>query len=243
MGEKIRLDKFVSGQLQLSRTDAKKLIKSGSITVNGNTVNRPEQSIDTDNDEVCNDGSPVYFKKHIYIMLYKPKGVVSASDSPNDTTVVDIIPDSLKRRGLFPAGRLDKNTTGFVLVTDDGEFAHNILSPSHHVSKEYTVTASCPLTEDALVTFASGVTLSDGITKPAEIEFIGIDTLSHPMYKVILTEGRYHQIKRMFSSLGSEVIELKREAIGALRLDENLSEGECRELTDEELSLIRQKNI
>ena len=243
MGEKIRLDKFVSGQLQVSRTDAKKLIKSGSISVNGITVNRPECSIDTDRDSVCKDGHPVSFKKHIYIMLNKPKGVVSASNSPDDKTVVDLVPDELKRKGLFPAGRLDKNTTGFVLITDDGEFAHSILSPSHHVSKEYTVTASVRLTDASLETFAKGVTLSDGMTKPAEIEFLGTDNSSHPLYKVILKEGRYHQIKRMFLSLSSEVIELRREAIGALRLDKNLSEGECREITDAELSLIKQKTI
>ncbi len=243
MGEKIRLDKFVSGQLQVSRTDAKKLIKSGSITVNGITVNRPECSIDTDKDSVCKDGHPVSFKKHIYIMLNKPKGVVSASNSPDDKTVIDLVSDELKRKGLFPAGRLDKNTTGFVLITDDGEFAHSILSPSHHVSKEYTVTASVKLSVASLETFAKGVLLSDGITKPAEIEFLGTDNSSRPLYKVILKEGRYHQIKRMFLSLDSEVIKLRRDAIGALRLDENLPEGGCRELTDEELSLIKQKTI
>lgn len=238
MNEKIRLDKYISSQLGLSRTDAKKTIKSGAVTVNGKSVKNGDMPVDPENDTVSCGGSTIGYKKHVYLMLNKPKGVVSASSSPGDKTVVDLVPEKMKRKGLFPAGRLDKDSTGFVLITDDGEFAHFVLSPAHHIPKTYLVTAVSPLSDSEMTLFKNGVGLSDGVTKPAEISFEKFDGEDRAVYRVTLTEGRYHQIKRMFSALGSGVGELFRIRFGGLELDPDLCEGECRELTSDEVLRI-----
>lgn len=238
MSEKIRLDKFISNQTGVSRSETKKLIKKGFAAVNGTAVKNAEFSVDPENDTVVFCGDTLSYKKYIYIMMNKPAGVVSASRSPEERTVVDLVPDSMKRRGLFPAGRLDKDSTGFVLITDDGEFAHSVLSPSRHVPKTYLVTAETELSPENEKKFMSGVELSDGVTKPAKItkteKYIG----GYPVYEVVLFEGRYHQIKRMFSSLGSSVLGLHRISFGGLKLDESLLPGECRELGSEEVAEI-----
>lgn len=237
--DKIRLDRFLSSQLNLSRSDAKKLLKSKCVTVNGIPALKAEQGIDAETDEVAVYNKIIKYKEHIYIMLNKPQGVVSASRSEEDTTVVDILPEELRRQGLFPAGRLDKDTTGFVLITDDGEFAHDILSPARHVPKTYLVTAERPLSPDEMRRFAEGMLIGDEQFKPASLRFLheGADGL--PVYEIILTEGRYHQIKRMFASAGSAVIRLHRTGMGGLMLDEKLSPGQCRELSSEEKKRIR----
>lgn len=243
--EKIRLDKFLSSQMNISRTDAKKLIKSKTVTVNGECISKAEFSVNTACDKVCVGSKAVSYKKHVYIMLNKPKGVVSASASETDITVVDLVSEDLKRSGLFPAGRLDKDTTGFVLITDDGEFAHNILSPSHHVEKEYEVTLEREVTEDEVAAFSDGINLGDILLKPASLEFLcfNAERENKPQYSIVITEGRYHQIKRMFASTGNKVLELNRIRMGALRLDKSLDLGECRELSDEEVDRIIQRKI
>lgn len=238
MNEKIRLDKFISNQTGVSRSETKKLIKKGFAAVNGTAVKNAEFSVDPENDTVVFCGDTLSYKKYIYIMMNKPAGVVSASRSPEERTVVDLVPDSMKRRGLFPAGRLDKDSTGFVLITDDGEFAHSVLSPSRHVPKTYLVTAETELSPENEKKFMSGVELSDGVTKPAKITKTEKYIDGHPVYEVVLFEGRYHQIKRMFSSLGSSVLGLHRISFGGLKLDENLLPGECRELGSEEVAEI-----
>ncbi len=243
--EKIRLDKFLSSQLNISRTDAKKLIKSKAVTVNGVNVSKAEFSVDTDSDKVCVASKEVTYKKHIYIMLNKPKGVVSASASDTDVTVVDLVSEEFKRSGLFPAGRLDKDTTGFVLITDDGEFAHNILSPSHHIEKEYEVTLEREVTQEEVISFSRGINLGDILLKPASLEFLRFNENreNKPQYSIVITEGRYHQIKRMFASTGNKVLELNRIRMGALMLDKSLPEGKCRELSAEEVQRIIQRKI
>ena len=243
--EKIRLDKFLSSQLNISRTDAKKLIKSKAVTVNGESVARSEFSVNTACDKVCVGAKEVFYKKHVYIMLNKPKGVVSASSCDTDVTVVDLVSGNLRRNGLFPAGRLDKDTTGFVLITDDGEFAHNILSPSHHVEKEYEVTLEREVSQEEINSFAKGINLGDILLKPASLEFLQFnsDRENKPQYSIVITEGRYHQIKRMFASTGNKVLELNRVRMGALRLDKSLSLGECRELSADEIERIIQVKI
>ncbi len=239
MSEKIRLDKFIASQTGVSRADAKKMIRGGFVSVNGAVVKNGDMSVDTDSDTVLCGGKQIGFKKYVYIMLNKPKGIVSASRSEDDKTVVDLVPAELFRKGLFPAGRLDKDSTGFVLITDDGAFAHSVLSPSHHVPKTYIVDSSSALTEDELGKFRNGVQLSDGITKPAEIDFVGSSNDGRHVYRVTLTEGRYHQIKRMFAFFGSEVVGLHRIAFGGLALDESLQPGECRELSPEDVKRIK----
>lgn len=238
MSEKIRLDKFIASQIGVSRTDAKKIIRGGTVTVNGAAAKSADMSVDTAHDTVACGGEPIGFKKHIYIMLNKPQGIVSASRSEGERTVVDLVPTELFRKGLFPAGRLDKDSTGFVLLTDDGAFAHSVLSPSRHVPKTYLVTASDALSEDAMSGFRRGVPLSDGVTKPAEIGFVGFTDDSQPIYRVTLTEGRYHQIKRMFTFYGSTVTGLHRISFGGLALDSELLPGKCRELFPDEVKLI-----
>lgn len=241
VNEKIRLDKYVASQLGISRTDAKRMLRSGYVTVNGAVCKAGEKLLSIADDTVECNGKKISYKKYSYIMLNKPKGVVSASRSPEDRTVVDLVPEELKRKGLFPAGRLDKDSTGFVLITDDGEFAHSVLSPTRHVPKTYLVTAVSALSEDSLARFESGVELSDGVTKAARISLKNHDGLGRAVYTVTLTEGRYHQIKRMFAALGSGVAELHRVRFGGLELDKSLLPGECRELLPEELALIDKK--
>ena len=171
-------------------------------------------------------------------MLNKPQGVVSASNDRRDKTVVDILPDELKRKNLFPAGRLDKDTTGFCLVTDDGDFAHNILSPSRHVTKTYIARVSQPIDyEKAKDGFNKGVVLADGTVLLSAV-LIMLENSDKPLFKVIIKEGKYHQIKRMFASFGATVIELKRIALGGLPLDATLSEGEARLISASELKAI-----
>ena len=173
-------------------------------------------------------------------MLNKPEGVVSASTDKRDTTVVDLVGDAYPRRELFPAGRLDKTSTGFVLLTDDGGFAHDILSPRHHVSKTYTVTIDTPLTQEMRTGFAAGVTLADGTAlSPAEVTALSPDGCT---VQVVLRQGVYHQIKRMFGVYGAGVNALHREAIGGLALDAQLAPGQWRELSDEEMAKITIQN-
>lgn len=231
--EKIRLDKFVSSQLGISRTDAKKLIRSGCVLLNGKLPAGGDVQFDAENDEVCVNGKQIRYKKHIYIMMDKPKGIVSASESPNEKNVIDLVPEDLRRNGLFPAGRLDKDTTGFVLITDDGEFAHNILSPAKHISKTYIVSLEREVRTDEYTQFEQGMELGDIVLKPASLK--RIEELT---YEIVITEGRYHQIKRMFLKTGNRVTELRRIKMGSLMLDPDLKSGECRELTTEELTLI-----
>lgn len=239
MKEKIRLDKFLSSQLNISRSDAKKLIKSGSVSLDGDHSVKAENVFDPENCRVTVNGKNVEYKKYIYIMQNKPVGVVSASEGRNDITVTDILPDALKRQGLFPAGRLDKDTTGFVLITDDGEYAHNILSPAHHVPKTYIASVSVKLEEQSLELLRNGITTGGDHFRPAVIEYLGEEKDEGLFrYKVIISEGKYHQIKRMFAFAGSSVKKLKRTAIGGLSLDFSLSEGESREISADELALI-----
>lgn len=233
-----RLDKLVSSNGTLSRKEAAKLISSGLVLVNGQKVKSASQKANPDNDEIIVSGERLDFKKHIYLILNKPKGVVSATEGKSDKTVVDLVPACFKRNGLFPAGRLDKDTTGFVLITDDGDFAHRILSPKNHIEKTYFVTLRDALSQDAIDIIEGGLELHDG-TKflPSKIAEVNQNSCEITIY-----EGKYHQIKRMFKAAGNEVTDLKRIKMGNMPLDESLKEGEMRELTKYELSLIEQKN-
>ncbi len=235
--KKDRIDKLIAAQGLLSRSDVKAMLKKGEVSVNGQIVKDSGFKVSYE-DEIIVKGQPLFQQEFVYIMLNKPKGVVSASDDKRDKTVVDILPDELKRKNLFPAGRLDKDTTGFCLITNDGAFAHSILSPSRHVDKTYIARVSDKLDYDnAVKAFADGVVLADGtVLLSAELELV--EDSAQPVFKVVIREGKYHQIKRMFASLGVTVIELKRIAIGGLSLDEGLSEGEARLLTADELSFI-----
>ena len=183
-----------------------------------------------DKNEIMLDGKPFVVKKQIYLMLNKPKGYVSATEDKKQQTVLELVPPALKGRDLFPAGRLDKDTTGLMIITDDGVLAHNILSPKKHVQKIYRVELDIPVTEEMQKGFAEGVELNDGVCKDARLTILGEKTA-----EVTLREGRYHQIKRMFGCYGAKVVELHRIAMGELFLPDDLLVGECRELTEEDL--------
>lgn len=237
MAKKQRLDKAIAMQGSLSRSEVKTLIRKGTVTVNGQVVKNADFGVDFDSDTVAVQGKELSLRTHIYLMLNKPKGVVSASEDKHLPTVVDLVPKELWRKGLFPAGRLDKDTTGFVLITDDGEFAHDILSPKKHISKTYHALVNGEITEEMIEGFAKGVTIGEDFTLPASLKRIASDEQGS-WGEVILKEGMYHQIKRMFGAYGLKVLELKRVQMGKLPLDPNLEEGKCRELTAEELRLV-----
>ena len=233
-----RLDKILASQGTLSRRDVKEIIKKGRVIINGKVVKDSAVKVDLNIDEVRIDGEIVTLKKHIYIMMNKPQGVISASDSENDETVVDLVPEELFRKGLFPAGRLDKDTTGFVLITDDGDFAHKILSPKNHIFKTYLARLEHQLSDDNIKMLENGITLADGTTlKEAKVEIV--EHSENPLVKIMICEGKYHQVKRMFAAAGNKVIALHRSKMGNLDLDENLMPGECREITPDELFKIQ----
>ena len=229
-----RLDKILSTQLNISRTDAKQMIKKGRVSVNGIPAKSGDVKV-ADADIVAVDGNKISYSRFVYIMMNKPKGVISASDGKGEKTVVDLVPSDMRRRGLFPAGRLDKDTTGFVLLTDDGEFAHSILAPSRHIDKTYVVTLDKPVTPEAVADFRSGMELNGERLLQADAEIISEDAT---VCMVVLRQGLYHQIKRMFKKHGLTVLELKRVKMGNLPLDDSLLPGECRYLSQKELDLI-----
>lgn len=232
-----RLDKLISANCLVSRTDAKKLIKDGLVAVNGITAVRPEQQVDTANDVLTVDGTECEIREHIYIMLNKPQGVISASDNPRQETVVDLVPDELRRRNLAPAGRLDKDTTGLIVITDDGDFAHRLISPSHHVYKRYIAELDAPLTQESIAVLERGIALEDGtLCLPAKVKAWEKDGTNFAQIEI--REGKYHQVKRMTAACGSHVVALHRAKIGALELDPSLAPGECRELSAKELELL-----
>lgn len=233
-----RIDKIISTQLNITRSEAKALIKSKKVLRNGCAVKSSNDKADTEKDIITVNGREIFFEKFVYIMMNKPKGVISSTDGrkTNEKTVVDILPDHMKRKNLFPAGRLDKNTTGFVLITDDGNFAHDILSPKKHISKAYIAHLDKPFNDEMIADFKRGISIGGDACLSAELEPVNGD---YSVGKVEIRQGMYHQIKRMFKKYGIEVVELERISMGKLPLDKNLAYGECRYLTENELNLIK----
>lgn len=229
-----RLDKILSRQLNISRSDAKAVLRSGRVAVNGEYL-RDGSTACSDTDVITVDSRVIGNVRNVYIMMNKPKGIISASDGKGERTVIDILPDDMKRRGLFPAGRLDKDTTGFVLITDDGAFAHDILSPAHHVTKTYIAVLDKPVNREMQADFESGMMLNGKRLLRAELT---AERDNGRVVRVVLKQGLYHQVKRMFAKHGATVLELHRTAIGAVELDTGLDPGYCRYLTDEEVRLL-----
>lgn len=232
-----RIDKIISEQTYYTRKEIKKLISQGNVYVDGKQVEKPENKYDENNISIKINGKEIDIKKYVYLLLNKPKGYVSTTEMKSQKTVLDLVPEEYKNRSLFPAGRLDKDTTGLMLITDDGEFAHNILSPKKHVKKIYEVTIDIPTTETMVKGFQKGVKLNDGECKSAIMEITGEYTAN-----VTLIEGRYHQIKRMFGCYGAKVVELNRICTGNLKLPKDLKCGEVREATKKELIEIQEKS-
>ena len=233
----MRLDKFFASQLLLTRKEVKMAVNKGLIQVNGETAKISDMKIDPNTDIIEFAGQNVSYKEHIYIMLNKPQGVVSATNDRVHRTVLDLVPPELFRKGLFPAGRLDIDTEGFVLLTDDGDFAHRILSPKKHVPKTYEAVIDQPVGEDDIAAFSDGLTLSDGTVCMAAALRI-LKEGDRPLVEIVLREGKYHQIKRMFEARGKRVLSLKRTRIGGLSLDSDLAPGACKEILHKERNKI-----
>lgn len=235
-----RLDKLICSQTTLTRSEAGRLIRIGRVTVDGTVCRQASLKVDPAAVSVTVEGKPLGYARRVYFMLNKPAGILCVSRDKKVRTVVDLLPEEQRRRGLFPAGRLDKDTHGLVLLTDDGALAHEMLSPRHHIPKTYEVRLDKPLEEAAVAAFCAGPTLEDGtVCMEARLEIIAEDRTAA---RVVIYEGKFHQIKRMFAAVGYHVEWLKRTAMGGLLLDETLAEGESRPLTEQErLSILDKK--
>jgi 16S rRNA pseudouridine516 synthase len=229
----MRLDKYLAQMGAGTRSDLKKAIRAGRVTVGGKKAKDAGMQV-TEADEICLDGRRIVYEEFVYYMLHKPAGVISASRDAGERTVLDLI-DEEKRKDLFPVGRLDRDTEGLLLITNDGELAHRLLSPKSHVDKVYFARLDRPVGEEEKRLFAEGLTVDDTLTAmPARLEILD------PPNEVMVTirEGKFHQIKRMFAAVGREVVYLKRLSMGPLHLDERLPAGAYRRLTEEEESAI-----
>ena len=233
-----RIDKIIASQGKYSRSEVKKMLSQGRIKVNEKIVKKAEEKIDIENSIISIDNINLNFKKNLYLVLNKPKGYISATEDRNQKTVLELVPDEYKRKGLFPAGRLDKDTTGMMIITDDGGFAHDILSPKKHIAKTYKVTIDIEITEKMKKDFAKEIVLKDHVCCPAIIRVENENTAL-----ITITEGKYHQIKRMFGCFGAKVVELHRIRMGNLDLPTDLKQGECRELSAKEINLLKEKIV
>ena len=231
----MRLDKFLVATGSCTRSVAKKQVRAGAVTVNGAVPKSSDVNVDEERDVITYCGSVVAYRKFTYVMLNKPEGVVSATEDGRDKTVLDLLPPDVRTRGMFPCGRLDKNTLGLMLLTDNGELAHRLLAPKSHVSKIYKFKSKFAVSQSDALRFEKGLTLEDGYeTKPARIELIGKGDEGY----ITLVEGKYHQIKRMLEAIDNKITYLERVSFGPLALDEGLERGEWRYLTAEEISAL-----
>lgn len=229
----MRIDKLLSNMGIGSRKEVKDYIKSGLVEVNGKVITKPTEKVDEDKDEITFKNENITYKKYFYLMLNKPQGVISASVGYSQETVVDLLDDKYQNKGIFPAGRLDKDTEGLVLLTNDGILSHNLLSPKKGIVKKYYAKVEGNLNPELVDEFKKGIYLKADqyLTRPATLEIFSTDECY-----VYIEEGKYHQVKRMLANFGNTVIYLKRLEIGSLVLDDSLGIGEYRELTDEELN-------
>ncbi|MEK3887651.1 pseudouridine synthase [Bacillus sp. FSL K6-3431] len=235
----MRIDKLLANLGYGSRKEVKKVLKDGSVTVNGKTVKDAKVHVDPNNDSIVILGEEIHYKEFIYLMMNKPNGVISATEDSRDETVVDLLVHTDAVYNPFPVGRLDKDTEGFLLLTNDGQLAHQLLSPKKNVPKTYFAVINTVVTEDDVKEFQKGITLDDGYhTKPGELKIIKSGLRSD--IELTISEGKFHQVKRMFEALGKKVIYLKRISMGPLVLDESLELGEYRELTQEEINVLKE---
>ena len=230
----MRIDKFLSEAAICSRSEASKAARSGKITVDGVVVKRADLHIDPEKNIVTYLGAPVGYKKFTYIMLNKPEDYISATDDPREKTVLDLLDERSRKLGLFPAGRLDKNTLGLLILTNDGELCHRILSPKNHVAKTYFFRSERDITEDDRIRLENGINLDGELTKPAKVRLI--DSRSG---EITITEGKFHQIKRMLEAVCNKVTYLERIEFAGIPLDNTLSRGEWRELTKAEEEILK----
>lgn len=240
MAKKQRIDKILSNLGYGSRSEIKKYCKQGSVVVNGSEVSNPGTQVDTENDEILFNGEEVIYREYIYLMMNKPAGYISATTDKYDPTVLDLVDLSYLAFEPFPVGRLDKDTEGLLVLTNDGKLSHRVLSPKKHVPKTYYAKIDGVVTEEDVEVFLEGVVLDDGYkTMPSQLNILKSDDESE--IELTIHEGKFHQVKRMFESVGKKVVYLKRLSMGNLKLDESLELGEYRELTDEEVKLIEER--
>lgn len=234
MKNEIRLDKFLADMGVGTRSEVKAYVKKGRITIGDEVIKKPEYKVKIDEDKVFFDGNPISYVTYEYYMLNKPAGVISATSDPNCKTVVDLIEDA-KRKDLFPVGRLDKDTEGLLLLTNDGDLAHSLLSPKKHVDKVYYAKIAGKVTGEDVEIFEQGVVIDEDFTAmPANLTILKAGDISE--IQVTIREGKFHQVKRMFEAVNKEVLYLKRLSMGTLVLNPKLELGEYRPLTEEELS-------
>lgn len=240
MAKKQRLDKVLSNLGYGSRAEIKRDCKKGLVTVNNKIENNPGIQVDTDKDIIVFNGETIQYKEFIYLMLNKPDGYISATFDKHDPIVLDLIDNKSLAFEPFPVGRLDKDTEGLLVLTNDGKLSHRVLSPKSHVPKTYYAKIDGVVTDEDINAFKQGVTLDDGYeTMPAEL--VILESGQNSEIELTIHEGKFHQVKRMFESIGKKVTYLKRLSMGRLKLDENLELGEYRELTEEEIRLIEER--
>lgn len=235
----MRLDKYLAEMGAGTRSEVKKLVRAGRVTINGAVAEKPEQKVDPETDTVCLDGEALLYAAYEYYLFHKPAGCVSATEDKIHKTVMDYLTDTL-RDDLFPVGRLDIDTEGLLLITNDGALAHELLSPAHHVKKTYYARVAGRVTEEDARLFQQGVDIGEEkLTKPAELVILTSGEESE--IELTITEGKFHQVKRMFQAVGKEVVYLKRLSMGPLTLPETLLPGEYRAITQEELMLLQKE--
>ena len=232
----MRLDKFLVACAVGSRTEVKNLLKAGRVTVNGKKEKSAKLQIDEERDQICFDGQVLEYEEFVYYIMNKPQGVISATEDSIHRTVLDLLDDLARSKEVFPVGRLDIDTHGLLLLTNDGQLAHALLSPKRHVDKTYLAHVEGIMNQEDVETFAKGIPLKDFTCQPAKLEFVSVDPKKNQsLVRVTIAEGKFHQVKRMVAYCGKEVVNLQRLTMGTLVLDENLERGEWRRLTKEEL--------
>lgn len=231
----MRLDKFLANSGIGTRKEVKKFLKKNLVSVNDEIVKKPEMHINPEDDVITFDDIPIEYEPVVYLMMNKPSGFVSATEDDEHETVIDIVPEYM-HLDLFPVGRLDKDTEGLLLLTNDGKFSHQLMSPKQKVAKKYYVEVSGHISDDAIDIFKAGIDLGDFTSSPSELEFVenGEESIAY----VTIYEGKFHQVKRMFHAIGCEVTYLKRVQIADLELDERLEFGEYRHLLEEDFKLL-----
>ena len=235
----MRLDKYLVACVVGSRTEVKNFLKAGRVTVNGKKEKSAKLQINEETDEICFDGQKLTYEEFVYYMMNKPQGVISATEDPKHKTVLDLLDNLARSKEVFPVGRLDIDTHGLLLLTNDGQLAHALLSPKRHVDKTYLAQVNGIMTQEDVETFAQGIPLKDFTCQPAKLELVSIDReKNQSLVRVTIAEGKFHQVKRMIAYCGKEVVDLQRLTMGTLTLDEGLKRGEWRRLTKEELEAL-----
>ena len=235
----MRLDKFLVACAVGSRTEVKNLLKAGRVTVNSKKEKSAKLQIDEERDEIRFDGQVLEYEEFVYYMMNKPKGVISATEDPKHRTVLDLLDVIAQSKEVFPVGRLDIDTHGLLLLTNNGQLAHALLSPKRHVDKTYLAQVKGIMAQEDVEIFAKGIPLKDFTCQPARLEILSTDTeKNQSQIRVTIAEGKFHQVKRMVAYCGKEVVDLQRLTMGTLVLDENMQRGEWRRLTKEELEVL-----